>query len=127
MNVIDHIQADVFTACNSDLHGRAGNYRIANTIVDIPMNVVVPPDKWKSVFDTGGSEIDFNIITAYVGANELTVAPLEQGRGTAGDTFVFTDFPSKTWHVRSLGTSAEYAGNYYDIVLADYTGPINGV
>lgn len=91
------------------------------------LNIVVSPDNWRSVFDTGSDDLDFNVIPADIGANDIETAPVEVGRGSTGDTIVFDDFPLKTWYVRSLGASAEYVGAYYSVVLADYNGPMNGV
>lgn len=127
MNTIDSIMADVFTACNSTIHGRAGNYFVAGNNTPNPMFIVIKIDKHTSMFDTGGIEFDFNLIQGLVSANDIPAAPKEQGRGTVGDTFIFTDTPSITWHVRNCGSNAVESGNYYDVVLSDYNGPITGM
>lgn len=110
------------------MHGRAGNYYVAGApSTAIPMSIVIKVDQHKSVFDTGGIEIDFNLISGLICAKDIPAAPIEQGRGTKGDIFIFSDTPTISWHVRNLGASAVDSGNYYDVVLSDYDGPITGV
>ncbi len=127
MNVIDQMQADVMQAVNGDVHGRPGKYYVVGNATGFATNFIVSMDSWKSVFDTGSSEINFNLMRVLVNRDDLTVEPLEQGRGTVGDTLIFDDFLGTTWHVREVGSSADYSGSYYDVLIADYSGPINGV
>ncbi len=75
----------------------------------------------------GSGEINFNLMKLLISRDDLAVEPVEQGRGTVGDTLIFDDFLSTTWHVRAVGSSADYSGSYYDVTISDYSGPINGV
>lgn len=93
----------------------------------VQLGVMVDMDNWKSVFDSGTIDIDFNLMPCTICANDIATMPVEQGRGGAGDTIVFDDFPATTWHVRMLNQSAEYAGSYYGLVITDYNGPMTGV
>ncbi len=127
MNVVDQIQADVMQAVNGMVHGRPGRYYTVGDATGTAMNFIVSMDSWKSVFDTGTSEINFNLMKVLISRDDLTSQPSEQGCGTVGDTLIFDDFLSTTWHVREVGSSADYSGSYYDILIADYSGPINGV
>ncbi len=127
MNTLDTIQAQVMRAVNGPCQGRPGNYRVAGTVVDIPLNFIPNANRFQSVFDTGGSDVDFDIITGLFSASEVTATPLEQGRGTAGDTWVFSDTTAETWHVKQLAASAENVGSYYDVLMTNYSGPLKGV
>ncbi len=126
MNPLDQIQAQVMTAVNGPCHGRAGNYYVLQTGSAIPCNFIPNMGDFKSVFDTGGAEIDFDVMTGFFSADELTSAPNEMGRGTIGDKFVFTD-DSSTWYIRQVAETAIYGGSYYDVIITNYQGPMTGV
>jgi len=128
MNAIDEIMGQVFTACNADIHGRpAQYYTSAADGTGIPINVVVKPDAWRSMFDTGTDDLNFDAFPAMIGVNDVATQPEIVGRGSTGARIIFTAFPSVTWYVRNVGASADYVGAYYDIALTSYNGPINGV
>ncbi len=114
-------------AVNGPCQGRPGNYRVGGNTPDIPLNFIPDANLFQSVFDTGSTERDFDVIVGYFSAVELIATPLEQGRGSAGDTWVFTDTSSETWHVKQLAASAENAGSYYEVLMTNYSGPLKGV
>lgn len=92
--------------------------------------VIIEPSLWDSVFDTGTDEIDFNGTTIRISKKDLPFKPQETGRGGAGDNMVFEDVnreSGRTWHVRNLENVADYSGAFYQVLITDYSGPINGV
>jgi hypothetical protein len=127
LNPIDQMSAEVMTACNGPLHGRPAIYYTVGGATQTPLNVIIKPDAWKSMFDTGSDSLDFEINQCFIGRNDLPTTPVEVGRGTTGDYIIFNDFLSVTWWVRNIGATPDYSGAYYDLVLSNYNGPINGV
>lgn len=128
MNILDQMQADVFSAVCGPMHGRSAmGYVDANDNTGFAFYPIVAPDAWKSVYDTGTDSIDFDAFPALFGANEVVLEPQQVGRGSTGFRVVFDEHPGVTWYVRNVGASSAYAGAYYNVTLTNYNGPINGV
>jgi hypothetical protein len=128
MNIMDSLQASVLKSVNSKVHGRSAmGYLNASDTTGFAFNVIVKPDSWRSVFDTGTDSIDFDAMPAIFCSKDVALTPEQVGRGSTGFRLVFDDVPGVTWYVRNVAASAEYVGGYYDVSLTNYNGPINGV
>lgn len=89
------------------------------------VDLVIDPTAWNSYFDTGSTDIDYNMLAVKIGVNQIPNAPVEQARATnQGDSFILDDLPNETWYVREKLNDGEHACGYHEMNVSDYQGPL---
>ena len=105
----------------ADSHGSDA----AVTFFGYDVFIVIDPTAWNSYFDTGSTDIDYNMLAVKIGVNQIPNAPVEQARGSnQGDSFILDDLPSETWYVREKLNDGKHACGYHEMNVSDYQGPL---